>query len=1422
MRPAAAPAVSLAPSTAVHANKDAQLTQTLTSSASPSVVDTSRPNDEETVRPKSTGHDTDNDDPAPSLPALREQLLSQARTIAALAAQRDLLVQSAALDRARWDADRAAAERDAEALVRVFGEAGRKSNEVVKAEAGKKSSGNPMPSIDSGDVQTQREVDLARQCAAYQADNRLLRDKLADADGRASALESELLRLRPLLAVQVHGRSRRVLDEDDPPGILPAENPPRCDGGEDEEMADATSPARGKEPTTIPTVALDSSSSHPPDIVVTQSTPQQTRLLGIILPSKSAPLPRTIYGEGYGYGELLPPPPSPAGAPTPINGDTRVDDPSQQGNGAGIQVDITQNHEGDVEPRPSTPPPGQGVIVGDPVFKTPERPRRATQDALRTPDQSFRTPEQPLRTPTKQTPAQTVSPYQQLPFTPPRQILRTPGSAHPSSASASKTAVVSPAALKSAPPGSSSKHKSSGSAKASRTPFLADARTEHLLLAARRIGRRRAADAAAAGIDLTAELGASAKGKGKASSIVTMYPPGELMFSPGYAPSSVHTPQHAGIYSGAAGVQGSPTPVRYAAATGATGMPFPYGYAGVYGYGMGYTVPPSTGAASASKPSPGAQGGRNLLATTPKGSSAAPVASSSATAAASPAMNVPTVQPPASPTPAPRRRAAGSAVKKSKKAMADSGNPTASRAVPSSKSASTNADAKTPSKGRSTETINGNDVERTPRRVANASTPRTETTKEKPQSTKGKGKGKAPASPITASPATPSDRQTRRSQLQTPLASLLSAARLIDGDRGSSRRAQADAVIAATDDDEVDAPDAEADVESRMSLRSRTRSAAARASPAATRAHGSPPKPSSGRRRRPSTSSVSPVATKRRRVAESNDDPGVSSASASSATAIPLPAAEVSSGAPARFAVVRGGNEAGGGARDGPRMRSALDVLADQASEAGRAVQDVPVGTSIGLEVQASGTDDDETEDEADAAQVPPAAGPDVVTQDTEGGTNVTPDPANGSSLASIGDELSGADIIMQDGVTAGVQSSVPDVQVLVEPVTVVKAPSEPSEVAVDGTPPAVGLGIGAEGRPKEAEDESEMLVEGSYGRAPPAEAAAATDDAQVLDVDGDADIEMESPTTGASASPGAAAIEQVSPQSADSVVNGVQIVDSHPNNEVPEVESPATTQQIALTTPSDVSHAVVTIANREQNGSPDSNPQTTDATGTSSINGFNHASRPDANHLLDKAPLETTTSPTSNSDLHVSQDSIVTASSEARPSPPQDVEEIPCNSFRVSSGVSPSDAPSNSVPTVEAMLVDPLEDDDGGLEDGEGDDEDAEGELEGDQDEFYPMPHVPSSQVSPFSNPQPSNAASESSFAQDLASTSRPIEPAGLMDDLYGPSLEHTFANDPPYGGVHSDLPGFPSFETSMAVMGLEPDSAAAPLSENSLLPQP
>ncbi|EED79279.1 predicted protein [Postia placenta Mad-698-R] len=103
------------------------------------------------------------------------QLASQAETIAVLTVQRSFLLQEKEDLHARWEADRDAWERSAEALI------GRQRAVTDAAE---------------------KDYESERIIARLKDDNSALRHKISDLHSRISVLETELIRLRPLLLMQ--------------------------------------------------------------------------------------------------------------------------------------------------------------------------------------------------------------------------------------------------------------------------------------------------------------------------------------------------------------------------------------------------------------------------------------------------------------------------------------------------------------------------------------------------------------------------------------------------------------------------------------------------------------------------------------------------------------------------------------------------------------------------------------------------------------------------------------------------------------------------------------------------------------------------------------------------------------------------------------------------------------------------------------------------------------------------------------------------------------------------------------------------------------------------------------------------------------------------------------------------------------------
>ncbi|KDR84420.1 hypothetical protein GALMADRAFT_712251 [Galerina marginata CBS 339.88] len=112
-----------------------------------------------------------------ALPVDPAQLERQAGTIANLTTQRDFIALQAEEERARWRSERESWERSAEALLS-------QRNRQGKSE------------------------DSDRLRATFESENRVLREKLQDAHRRLSSLESELMRLKPMLLMQPYSTSR--------------------------------------------------------------------------------------------------------------------------------------------------------------------------------------------------------------------------------------------------------------------------------------------------------------------------------------------------------------------------------------------------------------------------------------------------------------------------------------------------------------------------------------------------------------------------------------------------------------------------------------------------------------------------------------------------------------------------------------------------------------------------------------------------------------------------------------------------------------------------------------------------------------------------------------------------------------------------------------------------------------------------------------------------------------------------------------------------------------------------------------------------------------------------------------------------------------------------------------------------------------
>ncbi|RDX53733.1 hypothetical protein K466DRAFT_473801, partial [Polyporus arcularius HHB13444] len=103
------------------------------------------------------------------------QLASQAETIADLTFQRNMLLSERSEDRARWDAERECWSRSADAL-------------LFKARVAQE------PVV--------KEQETQRYIGRLEDDLKASRRRLSDTQTRLSALENELARIRPLLAMQ--------------------------------------------------------------------------------------------------------------------------------------------------------------------------------------------------------------------------------------------------------------------------------------------------------------------------------------------------------------------------------------------------------------------------------------------------------------------------------------------------------------------------------------------------------------------------------------------------------------------------------------------------------------------------------------------------------------------------------------------------------------------------------------------------------------------------------------------------------------------------------------------------------------------------------------------------------------------------------------------------------------------------------------------------------------------------------------------------------------------------------------------------------------------------------------------------------------------------------------------------------------------
>ncbi|PPQ92773.1 hypothetical protein CVT25_003882 [Psilocybe cyanescens] len=113
-----------------------------------------------------------------SVPIDPAQLERQADTISDLTVQRDFLTRQAEEDRERWKSERESWERTAEALLT-------QRNKPSKSE------------------------DAERMRASYEVENKALREKLQETQRRLASLESELLKLKPMLLMQPSSLSRQ-------------------------------------------------------------------------------------------------------------------------------------------------------------------------------------------------------------------------------------------------------------------------------------------------------------------------------------------------------------------------------------------------------------------------------------------------------------------------------------------------------------------------------------------------------------------------------------------------------------------------------------------------------------------------------------------------------------------------------------------------------------------------------------------------------------------------------------------------------------------------------------------------------------------------------------------------------------------------------------------------------------------------------------------------------------------------------------------------------------------------------------------------------------------------------------------------------------------------------------------------------------
>ncbi|KAK2459953.1 hypothetical protein APHAL10511_008038 [Amanita phalloides] len=112
---------------------------------------------------------------------IQEQLQKQADLIRDLINQRDYLITQIFHERERWQVERDGWDRTSEALIARYS---RKANNPVKDE------------------------EMTHRCALYESDNKFLKEKVHDAQVRVSDLEAELSRLRPLLLIQPRLRPR--------------------------------------------------------------------------------------------------------------------------------------------------------------------------------------------------------------------------------------------------------------------------------------------------------------------------------------------------------------------------------------------------------------------------------------------------------------------------------------------------------------------------------------------------------------------------------------------------------------------------------------------------------------------------------------------------------------------------------------------------------------------------------------------------------------------------------------------------------------------------------------------------------------------------------------------------------------------------------------------------------------------------------------------------------------------------------------------------------------------------------------------------------------------------------------------------------------------------------------------------------------